>query len=111
MRRYKPKRKIYNLFFLSRSRMKNDAMQRMKKKRFESTESLMRARRRGASSETSIDHNVTPDQEKKVEPAAGSRQRLCGREAEAVSVKGVRIADASRYGNQSWEGTISSKLL
>ena len=25
-------------------------------------------------SETSIDHNVTPDQEKKVEPAAGSRQ-------------------------------------
>ena len=34
----------------------------------------MRARRRGASSETSIDHNVTPDQEKKVEPAAGSRQ-------------------------------------
>ena len=68
----------------------------------------MRARRRGASSETSIDHNVTPDQEKKVEPAAG---RLCGREAEAVSVKGVRIADASRYGNRSWEGTISSKLL
>ena len=33
----------------------------------------MRARR-VASSETSIDHNVTLDQEKKVEPAAGSRQ-------------------------------------
>ena len=49
-------------------------MQQMEKMRFESTEGLMRARRRVASSETSIDHNVTLDQKKKVEPAAGSRQ-------------------------------------
>ena len=48
-------------------------MQRMKKKRLESMEGLMRPRG-GASSETIIDHNVTPDQEKKVEPVAGSRQ-------------------------------------
>ena len=45
----------------------------MKKKKLECTEGLMRPRR-GASSETIIDHNVTPDQGKKVEPVAGSRQ-------------------------------------
>ena len=41
-------------------------------------------------SETSNKQNVTPDQEKKVEPGAESRRRLCGREAEAAEAVPVK---------------------